>query len=571
MKTAVRACLLMAMGLLAAHCGNSDEANGVILPDGGSGSGTHGNNGDGGANGNGTNPDGSAWASLDGGANPWGALDGGADPWANPDGSPGTVTYGDGGLHGGGDGSASGGGDGSLWGGGGDGSASGGDAANGGEICGNGFDDNHNGLVDENCPCLPGTRQYCYPGTPSQAGVAGCNWGEQVCTGGEEIGNWGACTGAGHPTPEACDGQDNNCDGIVDEGCACTLGATRSCYTGPPGVPVMSPCHAGTATCVAGAGGTPGWSVCTGQITPMLEVCDGIDNNCNGVVDEGCICQYGSTRNCYTGAAGTEGVGACVGGIQTCQELPDGGSNWGACVGEVVPTAPTCGAGVDSMCDGHPDEGCPCRIGTTTSCYDGPSGTAGVGICHAGRSTCTAAGWGPCTGEQTPQTETCNGMDDNCTGVPDEWCLCGPSSSVTFHLRDFSHWGDRSMISIGDGFPLMTQDCGPMRCPSSEVAVETSAGVFACVAPPPACPAGSYPNYVVGRFWRCDRPCEMIITYGPLFHDLVECAPRPTLSCPSGLTPYYAFETETWVCRPQCNNGEYDLYHFGAIPICIPC
>lgn len=54
------------------------------------------------------------------------------------------------------------------------------------------------------------------------------------------------------------------------------------------------------------------------------------------------------------------------------------------------------------------------------SCYSGPAGTAGKGVCQAGTSVCTAGVAGPCVGEVTPSGEACNNEDDNCDGQIDE-------------------------------------------------------------------------------------------------------------------------------------------------------
>lgn len=60
-----------------------------------------------------------------------------------------------------------------------------------------------------------------------------------------------------------------------------------------------------------------------------------------------------------------------------------------------------------------------CKPGATETCYDGPAGTQGVGICKAGTKTCAAGGasWGPCAGEVLPQPADCaSGMDKHCDG-----------------------------------------------------------------------------------------------------------------------------------------------------------
>lgn len=64
--------------------------------------------------------------------------------------------------------------------------------------------------------------------------------------------------------------------------------------------------------------------------------------------------------------------------------------------------------------------GTSCMAGETVSCYSGPAGTVGVGICKAGIQTCAAdgSGFGPCTGEVTPSPEDCSKpADEDCSGI----------------------------------------------------------------------------------------------------------------------------------------------------------
>lgn len=74
-----------------------------------------------------------------------------------------------------------------------------------------------------------------------------------------------------------------------------------------------------------------------------------------------------------------------------------------------------------------------CIAGSTRSCYTGPEGTAGVGICQAGTQTCLPDGsaFGPCEGEVTPGTETCNGVDENCNGTADDGAVCPPLTNAS--------------------------------------------------------------------------------------------------------------------------------------------
>lgn len=151
-----------------------------------------------------------------------------------------------------------------------------------------------------------------------------------------------------------------------------------------------------------------------------------------GSGDQGCV--PGSKQACYSGPAGTQGIGACGGGTATC--LADG-SGFGACEGEVTPTAESCASPADDDCDGavnEEDAGCACVPGSTASCYTGPASTLGTGTCAAGMKTCNAdgLGYGNCVGEVLPAAESCGDPgDEDCDGLVNEsgeGCICEPGS-----------------------------------------------------------------------------------------------------------------------------------------------
>lgn len=89
------------------------------------------------------------------------------------------------------------------------------------------------------------------------------------------------------------------------------------------------------------------------------EACDGVDDDGDGAIDEGCPCDGDEAeRECYSGPDGTAGVGVCAAGAQRCEGATELGGRWGECVDEALPGEETCGDGTDEDCDGEVDEGC---------------------------------------------------------------------------------------------------------------------------------------------------------------------------------------------------------------------
>tara|TARA_Y100001963_G_scaffold139056_1_gene204535 strand:+ start:1707 stop:3788 length:2082 start_codon:yes stop_codon:yes gene_type:complete len=203
---------------------------------------------------------------------------------------------------------------------------------------------------------------------------------------------------------ELCNNIDDNCNGVVDEG---EWECDEGCGTGP-------------ALCVAGE------LLCMADV-PEEEVCDGEDNDCDGEIDEGQL-------------------NACL----KCGLVPPEECN-----------------GIDDDCDGQTDE----------ELYE-PCSTA----CGEGYELCVSGSWVSCNAPPVLE-EICDGFDNDCDGAIDEEleCVCTIQDVGTlFPCQE-------SPLICGQGFK--TCECQDPDC-KTIVTTECLAACYWLTSPPgndPAC------------------------------------------------------------------------------------
>ncbi len=289
------------------------------------------------------------------------------------------------------------------------------------EVCGDGMDNDCDGDVDEGCAgdldgdgfnSLDDCNDFdsgIYPGRPNEA----------CCPVGADV---AACDTDCDGSTTPCDAADNDGDGFTVADGDCDDSDPLAYPSAPErcGDGIDQDCFGGDALCadVVDNDGD-GWSApadCNDNdpsISPQgseLEdgkECDGVDNDCDGDIDDG--------NPSGGGQCGTD-VGVCEFGIQVCSQTGGAGL---VCVGAVEPALTEVCDGKDNDCNGFIDDGIEYEgiaIGQACTGIGACGDTVGVVECVSTDLQLATCSTNPNGSNSQATTELCNDIDDDCDG-----------------------------------------------------------------------------------------------------------------------------------------------------------
>ena len=334
------------------------------------------------------------------------------------------------------------------------------------------------------------------------ATAVGTCYGVERCQPG--LGGWSGCDAA-FPVLETCNGLDDDCDGVVDDGVAPAKPCER--YVEDIGTCV------GEAVCT-GIGADDGYE-CLAPL-PEVERCDFKDNDCDGLTDEDFVSVdatsgavlYSDVEHCGTCGVAcadqvenasarcevSDGVPHCVVDVclpgfaqvndtqcvaapeRSCQlcnadaDCPGGIctvlDGKGVCLAPCDLASPDCAPGY--VCDSLGDGQVACAPLTgTCDCTDLSAGSKrpcyfsnGYGACLGFQTCIPETGWSSCDAA-TPAPETCDGLDNDCDGGIDDDL---PSSQACDITNEHGSCGGDAFCYGASGWVCQANEPGAEIC-----------------------------------------------------------------------------------------------------------
>ncbi len=393
--------------------------------------------------------------------------------------------------------------------------------------------------------------------------------------------------------PALCDGLDNDCDGLTDEGMIITTSAQVAAFSD---CPTTGACKLGMIAMCNSDGITPGEWTCDDSQIPyhtqwmgytwqspegLVEVeCDGVDNDCDGQTDEGLDLDLGILAGNLNPKlkSGCPLKGYCGGSMMwSCKEV-NGVPTW-YCDPSMVPgweeVEVSCDW-VDNDCDGVTDLGLDDISEEGAGCNDiGVCSQPGVtASCVQGKYACW---YDNVAGYDGPEEVTCDGLDNDCDGLVDEDLAWTDSAACS--LDGVCTAEELSAFCTGEGGWLCLYDLIPewesveTSCDGLDNDCDGDTDEGACdVCEPCAgdsdCASGAC-RKTLGGEWRCSLNAMSCLLDDP---ETGECQTvwDGAMTCETATQPCLCTALGTWYCNLPACGGNQPVCHAGTCRVCTP-